>query len=81
VPSSLETAVAKHHPNKEVSDAIAYALSLGWRFVKGSGHRFGTLLCPQADRSGCRVGVASTPQNPGQHARRIRHDVDRCVHQ
>jgi hypothetical protein len=30
--------VAKHHANEEVSDAIAYSLSRGWRFVKGSGH-------------------------------------------
>jgi len=73
--------VAKHHPNKEVSDAIAYALSLGWWFVKGSGHCYGTLRCPREDRSGCQFRVFSTPQNPGAHARRLRHTVDRCSHQ
>lgn len=35
--------MAKHHPNKEVSDAMESALSLGWRFIKGSGHVYGTL--------------------------------------
>ncbi len=72
--------MAKHHPNKEVSDAIEYALSLGWRLIHGSGHRYATLLCAQNDRGGCRVGVASTPQNPGNQARRIRHDIEKCPH-
>ena len=72
--------MAKQHPNKEVSDAIEHALSLGWRMVQGSGHRYATLLCTQNDRSGCRVGVASTPQNPGNQARRILHDIEKCPH-
>lgn len=72
--------MAKHHPNKEVSDAIEYGLELGWTFVRGSGHCYGTLRCFQGDRSGCQVRVASTPQNPGNHARRIIRDIDSCPH-
>ena len=50
--------MAKYHPAKEVSDAIEYALSLGWRFVRGSGHCYGTLRCQCADRT----GVVFTPK-------------------
>ena len=72
--------MAKFHPNKEVSDAIKYALGLGWRMVPGSGHCYCTLRCERADRTGCHVRVASTPQNPGNHARRILRDIDACPH-
>lgn len=73
--------MAKYHPAKEVSDAIEYALSLGWRFVRGSGHCYGTLRCQFADRTGCQVRVFSTPENAGQHARWIRHKIDACPHE
>ncbi|MCX7421503.1 MAG: hypothetical protein NT013_18425 [Planctomycetia bacterium] len=73
--------MAKWHPQKEVSDAIEYAVSQGWRFIKGSGHCFGTLRCPQADRDGHQFRVFSTPQNPGAHARRLRHAIDACTHE
>lgn len=66
------------HPDKEVEAAIAYAEALGWR-VRMQGH-WGRLYCPQADRSGCQVGVWSTPRNGGVHARQIRHRVDQCPH-
>jgi hypothetical protein len=72
--------MAEHHPNKEVSGVIEYALGLGWRFARGSGHCYGTLRCPQADRSGCQFRIFSTPQNPGNHARRIRREIDSCLH-
>lgn len=72
--------MAKHHPNKEVSDVVEFAISLGWRFIKGSGHVYGTLRCTQADRTGCQVRVFSTPQNPGNHARTIRREVSSCPH-
>ena len=72
--------MAKHHPNKEVSDAIDQALGLGWRFILGSGHVFGTLMCPEESRTGCRITVFSTPKNPGNHARWIRRQVEACPH-
>ncbi len=72
--------MAKHHPNKEVSDVIEYAIGRGWRFVKGSGHVYGTRRCPEASRSGCQTRIFSTPKNAGNHARDIRRDIDGCPH-
>jgi FAD/FMN-containing dehydrogenase len=72
--------MAEHHPQQEVSDAIQHALDLGWRVIRGTGHCYATLRCPQHDRSGCQVRVASTPQNAGNHARRIVREIDRCMH-
>ena len=66
------------HPDKEVEAAIADAEALGWR-VKMQGH-WGRLYCPHADRSGCQIGIWSTPRNAGVHARQIRHRVDQCPH-
>lgn len=43
------------------------------------GH-WGRLFCPQADRSGCQVGVNSTPRDPDTHARQIIRALDRCPH-
>ena len=70
------------HPDKHIREAIAHAEALGWTFHKSgrSGHAFGTLRCPRGDRTGCSVGVYSTPRNPEAHARRIRREVDACPH-
>lgn len=70
--------MARHHPNKEVSDAIEYALQAGWRMVASSGHVYCKLYCPAGQRGACIVKVASTPQNAGNHARRIMRLVDSC---
>lgn len=72
--------MAKHHPNKEVSDVIAYAIQLGWRVVSGSGHVYCTLRCPLASREGHQVRIFSTPQNPGNFARLTRARIDACEH-
>ena len=72
--------MAKHHANKEVSDVIEYAINKGWTVVMGSGHVYCTLRCPQGDRSGCQERVASTPQNAGNHARKMRRKIDACNH-
>jgi len=66
------------HPNKEVDDAVEYALSKGWTLRK-QGH-WGRLYCAQADRDGCQVGVNGTPRNAGAHAKQIVRAVDRCPH-
>ena len=75
-------AVAANHSNKHVREAIAYAESRGWRFVKGGGHAhpFGKLLCPANTRGGCIANVHSTPRNPQSHARTIRAAIDACPH-
>lgn len=73
--------MAKYHPNKEVSDAIEYAIDLGWTLVPGSGgHLYAMLRCPQGDRSGCQVPVFSTPTNPGNHARKVIRGINKCRH-
>ncbi|MDC9607160.1 hypothetical protein WDV76_03880 [Xenorhabdus griffiniae] len=65
-----------------MNDAIAYALSKGWRWEKrGDGHTFGYLYCT-ADSGGkheeikCMVAVFSTPKNPTNHAKKIRKTID-----
>lgn len=72
--------MAKTHPNKEIREAIQYALDRGWRLTSSTGHVWGQLWCPEASRDGCIIRVFSTPQNPENHARQIRHRVDRCPH-
>jgi hypothetical protein len=70
----------KRHPHKEIEKVVAYAESLDWRVIEGSGHAWAYLYCPRADRSGCKVGVWSTPKNPENHARQVRRQVDSCPH-
>ncbi len=70
--------MAKLHPNKEISNAIEYALENGWNFRKSNGHIFGILYCPANSRSGCRLAVYSTPRNPTAHAKDILRAVDKC---
>ena len=52
------------HLIPEIESAIRYAEARAFRFKPSpKGHSYGTLLCPLADRSGCRIRVASTPRN------------------
>lgn len=70
------------HQNKHIRDAIAYAESRGWRFVKAGGHAhvYGELYCPANAREGCIIRVHSTPRNPQDHARDLRRRIDSCPH-
>jgi len=68
------------HPNKEIDAVVAYAEELGWQIVKRSGHCWARLLCPRHDQDGCQISVFSTPQNPQNHAKRLRKDIERCAH-
>jgi len=77
--------MAKSHPNKEIREAIAYAVSKGWTIepVGNSAHAWGQMKCPYNDsncRDGkyCRVGIWSTPRNTMNHAKQIRNIVDKC---
>lgn len=36
----------KKQQHKEVENVVAYAESIGWRFVAGSGHAWAYLYCP-----------------------------------
>jgi hypothetical protein len=66
------------HPHKEIEATVAYAEGLGWRWEELTGHGWGKLLCPYADRDGCQVFVYSTPRNPEGAARGYKRSVDRC---
>ena len=70
------------HPNKQIREAVDYALDQGWRLRKAGprAHIWGLLFCPRADRDGCRLAVLSTPRVPEHHARQIRRVVARCPH-
>lgn len=70
----------KRHSCKEIEKVVAYAESVGWRVVIGHGHAWAYLYCLQADRTGCKVGVWSTPKNPENHARQVRRQIDSCPH-
>ncbi|WP_339747378.1 hypothetical protein [uncultured Rubinisphaera sp.] len=72
--------MAKLHPNKEISQAIEYAIEQGWKFIKSNGHVFGILHCPANNREGCKRSIFSTPRNPEAHARDILRAVSRCSH-
>lgn len=68
------------HPNKHIRQAIDQALAGGWRLTKSTGHVWGQLWCPEGSRDGCVIRVFSTPRNPEDHAKSIRHRVERCPH-
>lgn len=69
--------VAKH-PNKEVREAINYAISKGWDVELRKGHCWARLKCPKHDRTGCMISVNCTPRNAYNHASQIKRAVDKC---
>lgn len=73
----------KKHPNKEIQDAINYALEKGWLLVEAgkSSHAFCRLLCPFRSRDGCKMSVWSSPRSAFNHANQIIRIVDKCGHQ
>ena len=74
------------HPNKEIEAAVQYAIKSGWRLKEGGSHCWGKLFCPYNDLE-CRCGefciqsVWSTPRNSDNHAKQIRKNVNKCLHQ
>jgi hypothetical protein len=74
--------VAKKHPDKDIQEAIAYALSKNWRMEvsEKSAHAWGRLKCPETSRMGCIISVWSTPRVAKNHARQIVQAVDKCEH-
>ena len=71
------------HPNKHVEEALQEAEERGWRVEKreGRGHAWGRMYCPGGSRGDCIMSVWSTPRNPENHARQIRHRVEQCEHE
>lgn len=78
----LRMRTRKRHPNKEIEQAIKYAESKLWRYMKPgkSAHAWGRLLCPLQKVEGCAMSVWSTPRNPSIHAKQIYRRVDACPH-
>jgi len=69
------------HPSKEIEAAMKYARSRGWSVIKSpSGHCWGIIRCPHG-RGGCQKSVWSTPKSAENHAKALRHFVDKCPHQ
>lgn len=59
------------HPNKDIQEAIRYAILKGWRVEKAGprAHIWGRALCPENNRNGHIYNIHSTPRNPTIHAR------------
>ena len=65
------------HQKKEVEKVLEAGEATGWVVTAtASGHRWGVARCPM----GCQVAIYSTPKNPGNHAKRIAREFDRCPH-
>lgn len=74
--------IRKKHPSKDITQAIKYAESMGWRYKKagGSAHIWGMLLCLCETREGCVMPIWSTPKDTFKHAEKIKQSVKRCPH-
>jgi hypothetical protein len=74
------------HQKKEIEEALRHAETHGWRVEQGESHAWGRIYCPY-NAAECRRGefcitsVWSTPKNPTNHARAIKHVVDNCTFQ
>ena len=70
------------HPNKDIREAIEYAVSKGWRIEKAGprAHVWGRALCMEQSRAGHIFNIHSTPRNPISHARKLQRYVDACEH-
>ena len=77
----------RRHADREIEGALRHAETYGWRveMAAGHAHAWGRMYCPSPDnecREGefCIVSIWSTPRNAQDHARRLRHIVDTCIH-
>lgn len=70
------------HPDKDIELAIQYAEDCGWRYKESgkSAHAWGTLMCVEKSRDGCKLSIWSTPRNCVNHANQIRRKVKQCLH-
>ncbi len=67
----------KRHPDKDIRQAINYALANGWKFKESNGHAFGRLYC-MLGHSEHQLSVWSTPRNSSNHAKQIVAFIDKC---
>ena len=69
----------KHHPNKEISEAIEYAITHGWHIVPSgkSSHAYCRLRC-DFGHSQHQMSIWSTPRSPENHAKQIIRKVNEC---
>ena len=77
----------KKHPNKEIRDAIQYAIEKGWIIKESNAraHAWGVMYCPYNDlecRCGqhCQTSIWSTPRNPSNHAKQLKRAVRGCIY-
>ena len=75
--------MAKKHPNKDINEAVKYAIKNGWAVEMSNGHAWAQLKCPYNEdtcRNGiyCQVSIWSTPRNPTNHAKQLKKIVDGC---
>jgi hypothetical protein len=70
----------KKHPNKDIRDAIDYAIQCGWRQIETgkSSHAFCRLKC-RLFHAEHQMSIWSTPKSPHQHALQIRRKVNQCI--
>jgi hypothetical protein len=69
------------HPDKDLREAVDYALSEGWHVEKatgGSAHPWGKLFCPGGRACCMAIVVYSTPKQPRRRADQIHKKVDQC---
>lgn len=59
--------------------ALLDAHERAWRVIDG-GHGV-IVLCPLADRSGCRRSIPGSPRNDATAAKQLDRFVDACSHQ
>lgn len=69
----------RYHPNKEINQAIQYAIEHGWHIVNSgkSSHSHCRLRCNFGHHEH-QMSICSTPKNPQNHAKQIIRKVDEC---
>jgi hypothetical protein len=75
----------QRHPNKEIREAVEYAIEKGWSIKEASGHAWGIMYCPHNDSSyrgriHCKTSIYSTPKNPSNTARQLKRIVKNCIY-
>lgn len=73
------------HSKPELQNGLEYAKDADWYYKVGegrAGHSIGVIYCRRTDTDeSCKFLVNSTPKNPGDAEKDLRHAVDKCPHQ
>ena len=77
----------KRHPKKDVEAVLMELEALGWtvQVRHSTGHAWGLLRCPNNDRDCrcgefCQMSISSTPQNPANHAAKLKSKALSCIY-